>query len=100
MKTAIQAKTIRLKVLKVLEENQKLLLELENARAEQERLKLALETQTKRVENLEELNKISKLADGIQLGKQNKTELKNSINRYVREIDECLKLLNQLPNNN
>jgi len=56
--------------------------------------------QTKRIEILEDKNKISKLADGIQLKKQDLTEVKLAINRYVREIDECLKLLNQIPNNN
>ncbi len=60
----------------------------------------ALLLQTKRAEILEDKNKISKLADGIQLGKQDITEVKKSINQYVREIDECLKLLNHLPNNN
>jgi len=100
MKSALQAKTIRLKVIKLLAETEQLKKELSNALAEQERLRVALEKQTKRAENLEDQNKISKLADGIQLNSQDKTELKNSINRYVREIDECLKLLNQIPNNN
>lgn len=100
MKTALQAKTIRLKVIKLLEETEQLKKDLANALQAQETLRLALEVQTKRAENLEDQNKISKLADGIQLGTQDKTELKNSINRYVREIDECLKLLNQIPNNN
>ncbi len=100
MKTALQAKTIRLKVIKLLAETEQLKKDLANALQAQETLRLALEVQTKRAENLEDQNKISKLADGIQLAKQDKTELKNSINRYVREIDECLKLLNQIPNNN
>ncbi len=100
MKTALQAKTIRLKVIKLLAETEQLKKDLANALQAQETLRLALEVQTKRAENLEDQNKISKLADGIQLGTQDKTELKNSINRYVREIDECLKLLNQIPNNN
>lgn len=100
MKSALQAKTIRLKVIKLLAETEQLKKELSNALAEQERLRIALEKETKRAENLEDQNKISKLADGIQLNSQDKTELKNSINRYVREIDECLKLLNQIPNNN
>lgn len=100
MKSALQAKTIRLKVIKLLAEMEQLKKELSNALAEQERLRVALEKETKRAENLEDQNKISKLADGIQLNSQDKTELKNSINRYVREIDECLKLLNQIPNNN
>jgi hypothetical protein len=66
---------------------------------ERESLKIKLQEQTKKVEILEDKNKISKLADGIQLGKQDKLEMKQAINQYVREIDECLKLLNQIPNN-
>ncbi len=99
MKTALQAKTIRLKVIKLLAETEQLKKDLANALQAQETLRLALEVQTKRAENLEDQNKISKLADGIQLGKRDVTDLKLAINQYIRDIDECLKLLNHYTNN-
>ena len=74
--------------------------ELNQEKKVNENLRFTAAEQTKRIEILEDKNKISKLADGIQLKKQDLTEVKLAINRYVREIDECLKLLNQIPNNN
>jgi hypothetical protein len=99
MKTGEKAALIRLKVTALLQQVAQLQKKLEEAQLERESLKIELQKQTKKVEILEDKNKISKLADGIQLGKQDKLEMKQAINQYVREIDECLKLLNQIPNN-
>lgn len=95
-----KASVIGLKVQKLLNQVKSLEAELENQRQINKKQAETLSDQTKRIEILEDKNKISKLADGIQLGKQDIREVKLAINRYVREIDECLKLLNQLPNNN
>ncbi len=91
---------IKLKVTALLNQVNSLEQTVEKQRKDLKNMEEALLLQTKRAEILEDKNKISKLADGIQLGKQDITEVKKSINRYVREIDECLKLLNHLPNNN
>ncbi len=95
-----QAEIIKLKVAKLLEQHQMLEKEAERLRKENLELRQMLADQTKRTEIVEERNKISKLADGILLAKQDVTQVKHEINRYIREIDECLKLLNHLPNNN
>ncbi|MBC7383435.1 MAG: hypothetical protein H7296_10675 [Bacteroidia bacterium] len=94
------AELIRQKVNKLLElyrlaENVAIQLREENFK-----LKQKLLDQTKRIEIVEERNKISKLADGILLNKQDVNQVKVEINRYIREVDECLKLLNHLPDNN
>ncbi len=91
---------IKLKVTALLSQVNSLEHTIDKQRKDLKNMEEALLLQTKRAEILEDKNKISKLADGIQLGKQDITEVKKSINQYVREIDECLKLLNHLPNNN
>jgi hypothetical protein len=88
-----------LKVKALLKQQQNLQNELLLVQAENEKLKKLLADQTKRIEILEDKNKISKLADGIQLGKRDVTDLKLAINQYIRDIDECLKLLNHYTNN-
>ena len=94
-----KASLIKLKVKVLLQEQQELKNELLLVQTENENLKKTIGDQTKRIEILEDKNKISKLADGIQLGKRDITELKLQINQYIREIDECLKLLNHYSNN-
>ena len=90
---------IKLKVKAILQQQEQLQKDYLLAQAEVEKLKEIIAEQTKRIEILEDKNKISKLADGIQLGKRDVTELKLAINGYLREIDECLKLLNHFTNN-
>jgi uncharacterized coiled-coil DUF342 family protein len=100
MNTQEKASLIQLKISALVKQVKQLEQELEMAKMERVKLEENLKIQTKTIEILEDKNKISKLADGIHLGKQDVTEMKFVINRYVREIDECLKLLNHLPNNN
>jgi hypothetical protein len=91
---------IKLKVQALLQQQEALKRELLLVQTEANNLREIVSEQTKRIEILEDKNKISKLADGIQLGKRDVTELKLAINGYLREIDECLKLLNHFTNNN
>ncbi len=95
-----KAEIIKLKIVALLEQYQLLERDMEALRKENRNLQQILLNQTKRTEIVEERNKISKLADGIQLSKQDITDVKLKINRYIREIDECLKLLKHLPDNN
>jgi hypothetical protein len=90
---------IKLKVQALLQQQEVLKRELLLVQTEANNLREIVSEQTKRIEILEDKNKISKLADGIQLGKRDVTELKLAINGYLREIDECLKLLNHFTNN-
>lgn len=100
MNSSEKAGLIQLKVGVLLKQLATMEQEIKALRSERDGLLKNLDAQTKRIEKLEDQNKISKLADGIHLGKRDITEVKLEINRYVREIDECLKLLNQIPDNN
>lgn len=99
MNSAEQASLIKLKLMRLLEQNKQLNLSLEKLSAENKNLQLQLSESRKREEIAQERNKISKLADGIQLNGMNRTELKQYLNSYIRQIDECQKLLNQLSDN-
>ncbi len=95
-----KAELIKLKIVQLLEQCDRLEKEKEELLGENKKLREKLLDQTKRTEIVEERNKISKLADGIQLSKQDITSVKLEINKYIREIDECLRLLKHLPDNN
>ncbi|MCG9881557.1 MAG: CLPTM1 family protein [Bacteroidia bacterium] len=99
MQTLEKISLIKLKIQTLLKQQESLKMQLLEAEKEIDSLKEIISDQTKRIEILEDKNKISKLADGIQLGKRDNKELKLAINSYIREIDECLKLLNHYSNN-
>lgn len=99
MQTLEKISLIKLKVQRLLKQQESLKMELLEAEKEINSLREIISDQTKRIEILEDKNKISKLADGIQLEKRDNKELKLAINSYIREIDECLKLLNHYSNN-
>lgn len=69
---------------------EQMLIELEQERKE---LKIQLESAHKKVEELEEKNKILRIAKGSQEG--GNREIKLKINEIVREVDKCIAQLNQ-----
>jgi len=69
--------------------------ELETLKSEKFELEKKLLEKEQTIENLKEKNKISKIAVGIQLSKQDLKSVKLDIDRQIREIDECIRLLNQ-----
>jgi len=53
------------------------------------------ESQKKTIKDLQEANKIVRLAESISSGSvQNTQGIKLKINEYIREIDRCMALLN------
>ncbi len=99
MNRAENASLIKLKLLKLLALQKQLNAELDAAKTEIETLKTQLSESRKREEIAQERNKISKLAVGIQLNGKKQVELKQYLNSHINQIDECLKLLNQLSDN-
>jgi len=89
----IKADEIRLKVARLLRNYHELskqrdLLEKENAE-----LKNVIENQKNTINKLEETNKIVKIAEALQISKNDIHGLKKKVNEYIREIDECIRLL-------
>ncbi len=86
---------IKLKVIYLTEELQMLRNEVNQLKNEKEKLKKEIVEKQQSIEILEEKNKIAKLAEGIHLSKLDMKSVKTEINRQLREIDECIRLLNQ-----
>jgi|688.fasta_scaffold257466_2 hypothetical protein len=86
---------IKLKVIYLMEELQMLRNEVNQLKNEKEKLKKEIIEKQQSIEILEEKNKIAKLAEGIHLSKLDMKSVKTEINRQLREIDECIRLLNQ-----
>ena len=84
---------IKLKVAKLLSE----LHARKNREAELEKqnleLKNIIENQKNTIIILEERNKIIKLAESLSNSKTDIHELKKKVNEYIKEIDECIRLL-------
>jgi hypothetical protein len=78
-----------------MEELQMLRNEVNQLKNEKEKLKKEIIEKQQSIEILEEKNKIAKLAEGIHLSKLDMKSVKTEINRQLREIDECIRLLNQ-----
>lgn len=86
------ASEIKLKVIKLLHKVDILEKREGELKAEIAQLKIELEGQKNSMKALEETNKMLKIAE--TLSKQEDTrELKKMINGYLKEIDECLRLL-------
>ncbi len=66
--------------------------ENENLTSENEKLKKTLNKKELELVNIEETNKISKLAQGVS-NKYGNQELKKQIDLIIKEIDSCLTLV-------
>ncbi len=90
-----QLKTIKQKVEQLAATND--LLKDENARLAKEsnRLKETVDIQKNTIKDLEEYNKIIKIAGGLNLSKTDVREVKLKINEYIREIDRCIARLSE-----
>lgn len=86
--TEIQKKVKRLKQLLDTE-----LAKIQNLEANLARVQSELDAQKNANKELEETNKISKLANAITLSHTDVKEHKRLINQYIREIDTCIRLL-------
>lgn len=90
-----QLKTIYKKVEKLSAVNDGL--REENARLTKEngRLKETVDIQKNTIKDLEEYNKIIKIAGGLHLSKTDVHGVKLKINEYIREIDRCIARLSE-----
>lgn len=85
---------IKLKIAKLLERVQSLEKEVRGLKEERTQLLEELHNQKNSVQALEETNKMLKIAE--TLGQQSDVaEMRKQLNLYIREIDECLRLLSK-----
>jgi hypothetical protein len=86
---------IKLKVLKLLNQNKKLTtsnMELQN---EVNELRKNIENKKNKIEQLEDNNKIIKLANEMQLSNLEKKQLKSELTDKIKLIDDCIKMLGE-----
>jgi hypothetical protein len=88
----LTAAEIKLKVTRLLEQMQALEKRCMELQSENDNLKNALAEQKNSSKALEETNKMLKIAE-ILHQKEDSRELKKLVAGYIREIDECLRLL-------
>lgn len=86
---------IKLKVIKLLNQNKILVEKHNNIQNEINILKKTVENQKNSIEHLEDNNKIVKLANEMQLSDLDKKKLKNDLTEKIKQIDDCIKMLSQ-----
>ncbi len=85
---------IKKQLLLLIEREDELKNQIEVLREENKKLKNLTEVQKNTIKDVEEKNKISKLAEVIVTDEAEAKVLKTKINEYLRDIDKCIKLLN------
>jgi predicted nucleic acid-binding Zn-ribbon protein len=83
---------IKLKVVKLLQKVEALEKDCKTLKEQNQMLENTLQEQKNTISALEETNKMLKIA-GILDQPDDNRELKKLVNGYIKEIDECLKLL-------
>ena len=86
--------TIKLKIQKIVERNKELAIENLKLKDKQKDFEHTLNLQRETIRDLEEKNKLLKIAGSIQSNNEDKKALKLKINAFIREIDKTMSLLN------
>jgi len=86
---------IKLKVLKLLNQNKKLTISNMELQNEVDELRKNLENKKNIIEQLEDNNKIIKLANEMQLSNLEKKQLKSELIDKMKLIDDCIKMLSE-----
>lgn len=88
------------KVSKILAHQQSLELEIKNLKFANQQFEVKIQEKNAEIEDLNNKNKILKLAKNISADKnesteiEKNTELKRKINEYIKEVDKCIAMLN------
>lgn len=89
------AQEIKLKVIKLMEQKEQLLQQIQLLIQENNTLKSEIQQQKNTIETLQTQNKIVKLAEILPSTDDDKQELKKQLNVYIKQIDECIRLLSE-----
>lgn len=69
--------------------------EVELLQRDARRMRETIELQKNTIRDLEEKNKIVKIAEAVALSKEDKRAVKLKINEFIREIDKCIATLSE-----
>ncbi|MGB3589344.1 MAG: hypothetical protein WBA23_22555 [Tunicatimonas sp.] len=87
--------TLERKIDLFLDQHTSLQEQLQQAKQENEELKLALNSKEEELERFKKSIKISKLAQLTVADHSETTEVKRTINEYIKKIDKCIAHLSQ-----
>jgi chromosome segregation ATPase len=82
------------KVIELVGQLQELKSENGELKRKNEELRILLETEKKRNLDLEEQNKVAKIAKSVTLSDDDRKVQRKRLNEMVREIDKCIALIN------
>ena len=85
---------IKYKTEKIIEKNHRLQRDNSNLREKIQELERSLNLQRETIKDIEEKNKMLKIANSIASDDEGKKALKQKINSVIREIDKSMSLLN------
>lgn len=69
--------------------------EVESLKKENAELRAKLDTRTEEIQHFQNKRKIGKLVDALDEGGTDTSELKNLLDRYINEIDQCIEILKE-----
>jgi len=90
-----QLDQLKLKVEKLINLHEQLVKENQQLKLIQSQLTEEIKRSHHQIADLEEKNKLIKMAQAVSGTDQNTRELKLKINEYIREIDKCLAMINR-----
>ena len=79
----------------LLDQHRELRAEINQVRQENDELRLALHAKEEEIDDFQKTIKISKLAHYTVADQDETTEIKRTINEYIKKIDKCIAHLSQ-----
>lgn len=95
VKSTYIAQEIKLKVLHLLAQKEQLLKQIQLLKEENNLLNSEIQQQKNTIETLQTQNKIVKLAEILPSTGADRQELKKQLHVYIKQIDECIRLLSE-----
>jgi len=83
------------KLNKLLDAHQRMQAELSQLRQEKEELKDIIASQRLKLKDFQYQEEISKIVNSVVNGSRNSEELKERIDIYIRDLDNCIRFLNK-----
>ena len=95
VKSTYIVQEIKLKVLHLLAQKEQLLKQIQLLKEENNLLNSEIQQQKNTIETLQTQNKIVKLAEILPSTGADRQELKKQLHVYIKQIDECIRLLSE-----
>lgn len=79
----------------LIEKNKELREKLNMLQNDYKKLQISFDAQKNRLEEIENKDKINKIADVLALNKTERKNMLTTINKYIQEIDYCMQLIKE-----